>query len=104
MTETTGRTARHPLRERLDLLCRRAPLVPGLWLLGRAHRATVLSALEDAADYRRDQGDFCLGCGVVPDGRKCEDHANDDSAARMYDDLGTRLQGESRRVLVRWPA
>ena len=92
------------IRRWLGLLCGPAPLVPGLWLFGRDHRATMLSALEDAADYRRDQGNHCWDCGQVPDGQKCEDHANDDSMARIYDDLGERLQGDTRRAPVRWPA
>lgn len=92
------------LRRSLDLACGPAPLVPGLWLFGHAHRATMLSALEDAADYRRDQGNFCMDCGLLPTGQKCEDHANDDVSARMYDDLGTRLQGSAKRAKVQWPA
>ena len=76
---------------RLDLVCGPAPVVPGLWLFGSAHRSTILAALEDAAWYRTDQ-DSCWYCGELPDGQKCGDHAVDDSIARMYDDLAVRLQ------------
>jgi len=38
------------LRRWLDLVCGPAPLVPGMLLFGRAHRATILAALDDARE------------------------------------------------------
>jgi hypothetical protein len=77
------------LRRWLDLLCGPAPVVPGLWLFGRAHRSTILAALEDAADYRADFGDYCAHCEP---GEVCDDHAIDRAMARTYDDLHARIQ------------
>jgi hypothetical protein len=54
---------------------------------------TVLSALEDAADYRRDQGD----CGACKPDAKCRDHAIDDYVAADYDLLFEELQGAGAR-------
>lgn len=54
----------------------------------------LLSALEDAGDYRRDQGEDCPGCGLVPGTGKCGDHATDDSIASMYDMLGEMLRAK----------
>ena len=55
----------------------------------------LLSALEDAIDYRRDQGESCAGCDEVEGEGKCPDHGTDDDIASMYemlhDDLARRL-------------
>lgn len=84
------------LRRWLDLACGPAPLVPGMWLFGNAHRQTILAALEDAADYRLDQGD-CYACIVGSRrGQKCDDHAADEAMASMYDDLAARLYERTR--------
>lgn len=55
-------------------------------------RRTILSALEDAADYRRDQGSHCHDCSTSLPAAKCDDHAADDAVAMMYDELHERIQ------------
>jgi hypothetical protein len=54
----------------------------------------ILSALEDAADYRRDQGEYCPGCADLPGGQKCGDHTTDDAIAGMYELLHQTLAGK----------
>lgn len=45
----------------------------------------LLSALEDAADYRRDQGESCADCDKLAGAGKCGDHETDDAVASMYE-------------------
>lgn len=56
----------------------------------RQRVSELLSALEDAADYRRDQGD-CYECrtGIKI---KCGDHSTDDAVASMYNMIHSELQ------------
>jgi hypothetical protein len=61
--------------------------------LDREQLGTALSALEDAADYRREHEDgFCADCGNLPEGGLCGDHAADETVASMYDLLHDELQ------------
>lgn len=54
-----------------------------------ADMRTIRTALEEAAQYRRD-GSTGEHQDCKPDA-PCDDHAIDESIARMYDDLGARL-------------
>ncbi len=58
----------------------------------------ILSALEDAADYRRDQGEQCAECDKLAGHVKCRDHDTDDKIASMYEDLHERLQERLHRI------
>lgn len=61
--------------------------------LDRKHLGTVLAALEDAADYRREYQDGdCAGCGKLPKGELCGDHDCDEAMASNYDLLHGELQ------------
>lgn len=61
--------------------------------LDREQLGTVLAALEDAADYRREYQDgYCADCGPAPGGDLCGDHASDEVMAAMYDMLHGELQ------------
>ena len=92
------------LRRWLDLLCGPTPLVPGMWWFGRAHRSTILTALEDAARYRLRNGD-CGDCPppAIQSPCKCDDHAADAMTVRRYDDLAACIRGRHRRTRSRLP-
>ena len=63
--------------------------------------ALVLSALDDAAAYRREVGDWCDGCSKQPEGQECADNDSDGATARAYDELAERLETQLReRVTV----
>ena len=64
---------------------------PGTCTITEQDVRELLSALEDAADYRRDQGESCGACDEVEGDGKCGDHSTDDSIASMYDMLGEML-------------
>jgi hypothetical protein len=74
-------------------------------VLGREQLGTALSALEDAADYRREYQDGdcsdCDGNGydrARPDrGKLCGDHDSDEAMASMYDLLHDELQERQGR-------
>ena len=80
----------------------REALGPGL---DRERLGTVLSALEDAADYRREYQDGdCSDCdgngydAARPDrGKLCGDHDADEAVASMYDLLHGELQEHQGR-------
>ena len=62
-------------------------------VLGREQLGTALSALEDAADYRREHRDGdCADCEALPKGKWCGDHEADEAVASMYDLLHDDLQ------------
>ena len=73
--------------------------------LDREQLGTVLSALEDAADYRREYQDGdCSDCdgngydaGRPDRGKLCGDHDADEAAASMYDLLHGELQEHQGR-------
>jgi hypothetical protein len=58
--------------------------------------ALILSALDDAAAYRRDVGDWCDDCSEQPEGQECADHDSDGATARAYDELAERLEAQVR--------
>ena len=58
----------------------------------------IRSALEDAADYRRDQGESCSGCDEIEGPGKCGDHETDDAMASMYDMLAETLLAKLARI------
>jgi hypothetical protein len=64
--------------------------------LGRGQLGTALSALEDAAAYRREYQDGdcadCYGLDGLSMGVLCGDHACDEAMASMYDLLHEELQ------------
>jgi len=74
-------------------------------VLDREQLGTVLSALEDAADYRREYQDGdCSDCdgngydAARPDrGKLCGDHDADEAVASMYDLLHGELQEHQGR-------
>jgi hypothetical protein len=55
-------------------------------------RAVMLSALDDAAAYRREVGDWCDDCSKQPEGQECVQHDSDEATARAYDELAGRLE------------
>ncbi len=62
-------------------------------VLDRRQLGTVLAALEDAADYRREYKDGdCADCDGLPKGELCGDHDTDRAMASMYDLLAGELQ------------
>ncbi len=63
----------------------------GALLIHPGDRNVILTALEDASDYRLDFGVSCGDC----DDKLCDDHAIDASIARNYDDLHARIQGRT---------
>lgn len=66
--------------------------------LDREQLGTVLSALEDAADYRREHRDGdCSDCDALPEGKLCGDHEVDEAVASMYDLLHDELQERQGR-------
>jgi hypothetical protein len=52
----------------------------------------IIGALEDAAAYRRQAGDWCDDCRKEPEGQECAGHDSDGATARAYDELAERLQ------------
>jgi len=62
-------------------------------VLDREQLGTALSALEDAAAYRREYQDGdCADCDALPEGVLCGDHETDEAIASMYDLLHEELQ------------
>ncbi len=56
--------------------------------------ATVRHALDDAIEYRRDNGSgHCAWCNAG-EASPCEDHAADARLAIAYSDLALQLEGE----------
>jgi hypothetical protein len=49
------------------------------------HLPAIIAALEDAADYRDDDGGWCTDCSRQPDGSRCADHAHDQALAAAYE-------------------
>lgn len=69
-------------------------------VLNREQLGTVLSALEDAADYRREYQDGdCVDCEKegLQNGKPCGDHEVDEAVASMYDLLHGELQEHQGR-------
>lgn len=54
----------------------------------------VLSALDDAADFRRLPSDWCDDRGKQPEGQECAEHNSDGAIARDYDELAERLRAK----------
>jgi hypothetical protein len=60
----------------------------------------ILSALDDAADFRRLPSDWCDDCGKQPEGQECAEHDSDGAIARDYDELAERLRARERERSV----
>ena len=60
----------------------------------------IISALGDAAAYRRDGHDWCDDCGKEPVGDECADHDSDEATARAYDELEERLETQLRELAL----
>lgn len=68
-------------------------VLSGGYTLTAAEAATVLGALDVAAEYRRYRaGLTCQACAAHPAGL-CEDHQADLDAAAAYEDLAARIGG-----------